>query len=170
MAEPVGEPALRPRPPGVIGYAPGAYDMFHVGHLNILRRARLACDYLIAGVVSDEVALQQKGRLPVVGEQSRLTIVAAIGFVDEVYLELTTDKLVTWESVRFDVVFKGDDWRGSEKWTRLEREFGTRGVAVAYVPYTEQVSSSHLRRVVSDEQFARGRVRNHPSPPPLGAQ
>jgi glycerol-3-phosphate cytidylyltransferase len=143
----------------VVGYVPGAYDMFHVGHLNILRRASLACDWLIAGVVSDEVAEIQKGHPPRVGEQSRVLIVSAIKFVDEVHLELTTDKLATWEEVRFDIVFKGDDWLGSEKWTRLEKEFATRGVRVAYLPYTEHVSSSHLRRIVTEDQMSRGHVR-----------
>jgi glycerol-3-phosphate cytidylyltransferase len=145
----------RTRPEGVVvGYAPGAYDLFHVGHLNLLRRARLACDWLVAGVVSDEVALAQKGRSPVVDENARALIVGSMAFVDEVFVERTTDKLVTWDSVRFDVVFKGADWRGSEKWTRLEEEFAQRGVRVAYLPYTEHVSSSHLRRVMTAQQLA----------------
>ncbi len=132
---------------GVVGYAPGAYDLFHVGHLNLLRRARLSCDYLIAGVVSDDVALEQKGRLPVVPEDERLAVVAAMDFVDEAVLELTTDKLLTWRAVRFEVVFKGDDWRGSAKWTSLEAAFAQVGVRVLYLPYTEHTSTTKLRAV-----------------------
>lgn len=140
-------PAATPPPTGLVGYAPGAYDLFHVGHLNLLRRARLSCDYLIAGVVSDEVALRQKGRWPVVPEEERLAVVEAMDFVDEVVMERTTDKLVTWQSVRFDVVFKGDDWRGSEKWTALGRAFAEVGVRVAYLPYTEHTSTTKQRSV-----------------------
>ena len=144
----------RPRS-GAVGYAPGAFDMFHMGHLNMLRRARLACDYLIAEVVSDEVAERQKGRRPVVPERARIMIVQAIRFVDEVHLETTTDELATWEMVRFDVVFKGDDWRGSSKWTHLEDRFQQLGVDVQYVPYTDHVSSSHLRRAAPPHALAR---------------
>jgi glycerol-3-phosphate cytidylyltransferase len=128
-----------------VGYAPGAYDLFHIGHLNLLRRARLHCDVLIAGVVSDEVALQQKGRRPVVPEQERLEIVASMQPVDRAVLETQTDKLVSWQRTPFDVVFKGDDWRGSPTWTRLEERFAAVGVEVVYLPYTEHVSTTLLR-------------------------
>jgi glycerol-3-phosphate cytidylyltransferase len=129
----------------VTGYVPGVFDMFHIGHLNILRRARIHCDHLVAGVVSDEVALAQKGRPPVIGERERLEIVAAMRVVDTVHLETTTDKLATWTEVGFDVVFKGDDWKGTPKWTYLEREFAARGVRVVYLPYTPVTSSSERR-------------------------
>ncbi len=147
-AEVVWSPGPVPRT-GLVGYAPGVYDLFHVGHLNLLRRARLQCDHLVAGVVSDRVALQQKGRWPVVPEQERLAVVAAMDVVDEAVMELTTDKLLTWSAVRFDVVFKGDDWRGSPKWTALEQAFGERGVRVEYLPYTEHVSTTLLRAATS---------------------
>jgi glycerol-3-phosphate cytidylyltransferase len=131
--------------PELVGYVPGVFDLFHVGHLNMLRRARLECDVLVAGVVSDSVALAQKGRLPVVPESERLEIVESLDVVDGVHLETTTDKLATWEQVRFDIVFKGTDWEGSEKWTALARDFATRGVLVAYLPYTAHVSTTKLR-------------------------
>lgn len=137
----------RPVRHGVVGYVPGAFDLFHVGHLNILRRAGLVCDHLVAGVVSDDVALQQKGRRPVVPQEERLDIVRSLRCVDEAVMEWTTDKLATWERVGFDVLFKGDDWRGSEKWTRLEREFAERGVRVVYLPYTGYTSTTRLREL-----------------------
>ncbi len=149
---PVDDPArARASGAGVVGYAPGAFDMFHVGHLNLLRRARLHCDYLIAGVVSDEVALRQKGRWPVVPQEERLAIVESMRFVDETYMEHTTDKLVTWQHVRFDIIFKGDDWRGSEKWNALERAFEEVGVRVAYLPYTTHTSTTRLRKLTRAE-------------------
>lgn len=138
--------------PGVRGYAPGVYDMFHIGHLNILRRARLNCDYLIAGVVDDSVALAMKGRPPVVPEDERLAIVASMGVVDGVFLETTPDKLVTWRSVKFDVIFKGDDWRDTEKGRRLEAMFAGVGVGVVYLPYTEHTSTTRLRTIVANRQ------------------
>ncbi len=132
-----------------IGYAPGAYDLFHVGHLNILRHAKSNCDFLIAGVVSDEMCLQAKGRLPVIPLAERLEIVSHISYVDDVFTETVPDKLETWQTVRFDVLFKGDDWRGTAKGIKLERDFAAVGVEIVYFPYTMHTSSSMLRRVLA---------------------
>ena len=120
----------------VVGYAPGAYDMFHVGHLNILRRARAGCDHLIAGVVTDDVLEQAKGKRPVVPLEERLAIVGAVSFVDEAVVDLSSDKLVMWELLHFDVLFKGDDWLGTPKGERLEAAMASVGARVAYFPYT----------------------------------
>ena len=134
---------------GVVGYAPGAYDLFHVGHLNILRHASEHCDVLIAGVVSDEMLLLTKGRAPVVPLAERMEIVRSLRFVDEVHAEVVPDKIDTWREVRFDVIFKGDDWRGTPKGEQLERDFATVGVEVVYFPYTVQTSSTRLRRALA---------------------
>lgn len=123
--------------------------MFHVGHLNILRHAKSQCDYLIAGVVSDEMCELTKGRPPIVPESERLEIVRHISYVDEAICEVVPDKLETWQSVRFDVIFKGDDWRGTPKGRRLERDFAEVGVEVVYFPYTMHTSSSMLRRALA---------------------
>jgi len=131
---------------GIVGYVPGVFDMFHIGHLNLIRRARLECDYLIAGVVSDPVAAEQKGRHPVIPEDERIEVVSSIRFVDEVHMEQTTDKLRTWEIVRFDVVFKGDDWKGSPKWVELESQFAAVNVRVVFLPYTPHLSTSERRQ------------------------
>jgi glycerol-3-phosphate cytidylyltransferase len=133
----------------VIGYAPGAYDLFHVGHLNILKHAAAHCDRLIAGVVSDEMLLQTKGRLPVIPLAERMEIVRSLRFVDDVHAEVVPDKIDTWRSVRFDVIFKGDDWRGTAKGEKLERDFAAVGVEVRYFPYTMHTSSSILRKALS---------------------
>jgi glycerol-3-phosphate cytidylyltransferase len=141
-----------------IGYAPGAYDLFHVGHLNILRHAKSRCDYLIAGVVSDEMCELAKGRPPIVPLAERLEIVSHISFVDKAVAEVVPDKLETWESIKFDVLFKGDDWRGTPKGDKLERDFASVGVEIVYFPYTIHTSSSQLRRVLAifdDEQRKR---------------
>ena len=117
-----------------VGYVPGAFDMFHIGHLNILRRARERCDYLIAGVVTDEVALRAKNRLPAVPHDERLEIVRSISFVDEAVTDWSTDKVEMWRQLRFDVLFKGDDWKGTPKGDRLEASLAAVGVQVVYLP------------------------------------
>lgn len=132
-----------------VGYAAGAFDLFHIGHLNILKHAKSQCDYLIAGVVSDEMLRQVKGVDPVIPLAERLEIVRNIGFVDEAVAETVPDKLDTWRELQFDVFFKGDDWRGTEKGLRLEREFAAVGVEVVYFPYTMTTSSTTLRRALA---------------------
>ena len=144
-------PAGGPRTPSDhprVGYAAGAFDLFHVGHLNLLRHARQHCDHLVAGVVSDEMLALTKGITPVVSLAERLEIVSHIDVVDAVHAETVPDKLDVWRELRFDVFFKGDDWRGTEKGLRLEREFAAVGVEVVYFPYTVSTSSTALRRAL----------------------
>lgn len=131
-----------------VGYAGGAFDLFHVGHLNILKHARSQCDYLIAGVVSDELLELSKGRPPIVPLAERLEIVRHISFVDEAVAETRLDKLDTWRAVGFDIYFKGDDWKGTERGLHLEREFAAVGVELVYFPYTMSTSSTSLRRAL----------------------
>jgi glycerol-3-phosphate cytidylyltransferase len=132
----------------VVGYVPGAWDMFHIGHLNILRRAREHCDHLIAGVVLDEVLEVAKGRLPVVPHAERMEIVGAMDCVDEVVTDSSSDKFVMWQQIGFDVLFKGDDWKGTPKGDRLESSLGAVGVQVVYFPYTVHTSSTMLRQLI----------------------
>ncbi len=134
-----------------VGYAPGIYDLFHIGHLNLLRNASEACDHLIAGVVTDDLAQRGKGIVPVVPHAERLEIVSSIRFVDEAVSEDLPHKLEMWERLRFDVIVKGDDWRNTDRGDKLESDFAAVGVEVAYVPYTVQTSSTILRRVLQRE-------------------
>jgi glycerol-3-phosphate cytidylyltransferase len=145
--------------PEVVGYAPGVYDLFHVGHLNVLRQARARCDRLVAGVVSDEMALLAKGRPPVVPLLERVEIVRSVRYVDDVHVETVPDKLVAWRQVGFDVLFKGDDWRGTPKGEKLERDFAAVGVRVVYFPYTKRTSSTQLRAAL--EALTADSSRNH---------
>jgi glycerol-3-phosphate cytidylyltransferase len=131
-----------------VGYVPGVFDMFHVGHLNILRNARLACDFLIAGVVSDERSRSVKGKAPVVPLAERLEIVRSIRYVDETVVEDVPEKLEMWRQLHFDVIIKGDDWRGTAKGDKLESDFAAVGVEVVYLPYTLQTSSTLLRQAL----------------------
>ncbi|MFC8943372.1 adenylyltransferase/cytidyltransferase family protein [Streptomyces griseoincarnatus] len=132
----------------VVGYAPGAWDLFHVGHLNVLRHARSSCDYLVAGVVDDEMLELAKGRRPVIPVVERAEIVRHVVYVDEVFVETQPDKVETWRRRPFDVFFKGDDWKGTAKGRDLERRFADVGVEVVYFPYTVHTSSTVLRRAL----------------------
>ncbi len=140
-----------------IGYAPGAYDLFHIGHLNLLRRAKEHCEFLIAGVVGDEVLIKHKGVTPVIPLAERLEIVRDIRFVDAVHAAMTNDKVEIWNDLRFNVLFKGEDWRGTEKGDKLERDFGALGVEVVYFPYTLSTSSRALRKTLANIDVLAGR-------------
>ncbi len=133
----------------IVGYAPGIYDLFHVGHLNILRRAKQHCDVLVAGVLSDEMCLRAKGQRPVIPAVERVEIVQHVDFVDRVHEEVVPGKLDTWQVVRFDRIFKGDDWRGTAKGRRLEADMSSVGVEVVYFPYTVTTSSTKLRHALA---------------------
>jgi glycerol-3-phosphate cytidylyltransferase len=133
----------------VIGYAPGAYDLFHIGHLNILTRAAEQCDKLIAGVVTDDVVLRAKGKAPVIPLAERLAIVSSVRYVDEAVPDPYVDKFQMWPNLHYDVLFKGDDWRGTEKGEALEARLAEVGARVVYFPYTLHTSSTLLRKMIS---------------------
>lgn len=132
-----------------IGYAAGAFDLFHVGHLNLLRHAKQHCDVLIAGVVSDEMLREVKGIEPVIPTNERAEIVRNLRFVDQVFIETTPSKIDAWRDVHFTHFFKGDDWRGTPKGLLLEEQFAAVGVEIQYLPYTMHTSSTVLRRALA---------------------
>lgn len=132
----------------IIGYTTGVYDLFHIGHLNILKKARENCDYLIVGVTTDDEVLRVKKRTPIIPFEERIEIVGALNFVDQAVPEHSVDKLIAWEDYKYDVIFKGDDWKGSPKWLQYEKDFAKRNVDVIYFPYTKGTSSTHLRKVL----------------------
>lgn len=146
IADPFAAGAQR-RP--VVGYVPGGFDMFHIGHLNVLTLAREHCDILRVGVASDESLLAQKGRTPVMPFAERIAIAAAIGIVDEAVEDVSPDKRIAWERNPFDVLVKGSDWKGTPKGERLEREMGEVGARIVYVQYTTRTSSTMLRAAIS---------------------
>lgn len=142
---------------GVVGYVPGVWDLFHVGHLNILRRARAGCERLVVGTVTDEVVAATKGRAPVVPLVERMEIVAGLAIVDEVVADgCTADKLPMWERLRFDVLFKGDDWRGTPRGAVLEASMAAVGARVEYFPYTPGTSSTLLRAMLTASEQSPG--------------
>lgn len=129
----------------IIGYTTGVFDMFHIGHLNILKRAKEHCDYLIVGVTTDELCESYKNKLPIIPFEERKAIIEAIKYVDEVVPQTTRDKFHAWENLQFDVMFVGDDWKGSALFKQTEDLFNSVGCKIVYFPYTQGTNSSILR-------------------------
>lgn len=129
----------------VIGYTAGVFDMFHIGHLNILKRAKEQCDYLIVGVTTDQLCLERKKKLPVIRENDRIEIVRAIRYVDEAVFQEDMNKRRAVEKFHVSKVFVGSDWKGTPSWERYEMEFAELGCRVVYLDYTQGISSTQLR-------------------------
>lgn len=136
----------------IIGYTTGVFDMFHIGHLNILKRAKEQCDYLIVGVSTDEVVEEYKKKTPIIKFEERISIVEAIKYVDEVVPQTTMDKMEAWKQLKFDVMFHGSDWKGSEMYNHIIEKFNNVGVKVIFLPHTEGVSSTLLTEVLYDKK------------------
>lgn len=130
-----------------IGYTTGVFDMFHIGHLNILLHAKEQCDYLIVGVSTDELVKQEKHKTPIIPFENRCAIVKAIRYVDEVVPQINKDKLGAYLKLgkRFHKMFVGSDWQGSPQWRLYEQEFKPYGVEIVYLPHTDGISSTMLR-------------------------
>lgn len=131
-----------------IGYTSGVFDLFHIGHLNLLRRAKEQCDHLIVGVTTDEIVQIRKNKTPVIPFDERVEIVNSIKYVDEVVPQDNMDKLGAWEKLGFNVVFVGDDWKGTASWIKYEEDFNSVGVSVVYFPYTGGTSSTILTETI----------------------
>lgn len=132
----------------IIGYTTGVFDMFHIGHLNILKQAKENCDYLIVGVTIDEFVEKYKGTRPIIPFEQRKQIVEAIKYVDRVVPQIDHDKLKVHHEYKFQKMFVGDDWKGTSKWDEFERQFSSVGVQIVYLERTKGVSSSQLRKIV----------------------
>lgn len=133
----------------IIGYTTGVYDMFHIGHLNILRRAKEQCDYLIVGVSTDELVQHDKNKTPIISFKERCAIVEAIKYVDKVVPQFDKDKFAAWEKYKFNKMFVGSDWKGSDAWKRYEKQFTPIGVDIIYLDHTDGISSTLLRGKIS---------------------
>ena len=125
----------------VIGYTTGVYDLFHVGHVRLLNKAKTLCDELIVGVSSDEL-VSYKNKKAVINQYERIEIVSNIKAVDSVVIQKDMDKFKMWEKLKFDIMFVGDDWKGTKKWNDFENIFKKVGVKIVYFPYTQGTSST----------------------------
>ncbi|MBS4179144.1 adenylyltransferase/cytidyltransferase family protein [Lederbergia citrea] len=132
--------------PYKIGYTTGVFDLFHVGHLNILKKAKEQCEYLIVGVSTDELVQEYKNKLPVIPYYERIEIVEGIKYVDKVVPQMNRDKFSAWNNFQFNVMFVGDDWKGNPLFNEVEKKFNHVGVDIVYFPYTKGVSSTELKQ------------------------
>lgn len=134
----------------IIGFTAGVFDMFHIGHLNLINNARARCDYLIVGVNSDELVQKYKRKTAVVPFDERVQIISSIKGVDETLRIDTLDKLDAWNRRPFDLLFIGNDWKGSDRWTETEKIMAEHNVRVIYLPYTQGTTSTLLREKLSE--------------------
>lgn len=137
-----------------IGYTTGVFDLFHIGHLNILKRAKQRCKYLIVGVSTDEVVMQYKNAFPLIPFKERIEIVKSIKYVDRVVAQPTMDKMDAWQHLRFDVMFHGDDWQGSPLYRRYEEEFARVNVDLVFLPYTNGTSSTRIKDIITHKMLS----------------
>lgn len=128
-----------------IGYTTGAFDLFHVGHLRILQRAKEQCDYLYVGVSTDELILDYKGSKPFVPFEERMEILKAIKYVDEVIPQENMDKYEMWKKISYNVLFHGSDWKGSSMYNEIEKKLNEKGVDVIYFEHTDGISSTMIK-------------------------
>lgn len=134
-----------------IGYTTGVFDLFHIGHLNILKNAKEQCEYLIVGVSTDEVVEKYKHKIPIIPYEERKKIVEAIKYVDEVVPQTSIDKIEALEKLKFNVMFHGDDWKGSELYKKIEQEFNKKGVEIVFLPHTSGISSTELVKKIEEK-------------------
>ena len=128
----------------IIGYTTGVFDLFHIGHLNILKRAKEKCDYLIVGVSTDELVQTYKNKKPIISFENRVQIVESIKYVDKVIPQTSLDKTLAWNDLKYDILFHGDDWKGSELYIEMEQKLQNLGVELVFLPHTEGVSSTMI--------------------------
>lgn len=134
-----------------IGYTTGVFDMFHIGHLNIIRRAKEQCEHLIVGVSTDELVMSYKHHAPIIPFEERIEIVRACRYVDEAVPQATMDKLDAWETLRFNAMFHGDEWKGTDLYNYYVTEFAKVGVDVVFLPHTQGICSSDLAKKLNEK-------------------
>lgn len=133
-----------------IGYTTGVFDMFHIGHLNIIKRAKEQCDFLIVGVSTDENVMNYKHKKPVIPYDQRKSIVEAIRYVDQVVPQENMDKFAAWQRLNFDALFHGSDWQGSKMYDELEKQLASVGCDIVFLPHTDGISSTILKPEVKN--------------------
>ena len=134
----------------IIGYTTGVFDLFHIGHLNLLKNAKGMCDKLIVGVTTDELMLEYKKKKAVIPFEERIEIIRSIKYVDAAIAQENMNKFEAWKKLKFDLMFVGDDWYQTEKWEKFEEEFKEVGVRIIYFPYTKGTSSTLINNVLND--------------------
>ena len=134
-----------------VGYIVGAFDLFHVGHVNILRNAKSMCDYLIVGLSTDEWVKNYKNQTVIIPFGQRKEMLMSCKFVDSVVSQEDFDDFKMWEKLNFDIIFVGDDWKESERFKELEKKFKAVNVKIVYFPYTKDVSTTTIKEKIKKE-------------------
>jgi len=142
-----------------IGYTTGVFDMFHVGHLHLLKKAKNHCNYLIVGVSSDELVEQYKKKKPIIPFEHRLEIISSLSIVDEVVVQTHRDKVKQYHDIGFDVMFVGDDWQGDALFKSVEVELKKFGATIEYFEYTKNVSSTKFTSILQEIYDIESKVR-----------
>lgn len=132
----------------IIGFTSGVFDLFHVGHVNMLRNASSQCDKLIVGVSTDELVASYKDKSPIIPFAERVEVVRSVRYVDTVVPQESMDKFVLWEKLKYEVMFVGDDWFAGKKWKELDQKFKKVGVKIVYFPYTKGTSSTLINKIL----------------------
>ena len=132
----------------IIGYTCGVYDLFHIGHVNMLKNSKALCDKLIVGISEDEIVIDKKGKHPVIPFLERIQVVESCKYVDLVISQRDRDKFEAWKKIKFNVLFVGDDWYNDENWKKYERKLKKEGVKVVYFPYTKGTSSTLINKTL----------------------
>ena len=127
----------------VIGYTSGVFDLFHIGHLNLLKNAKAMCDKLIVGVTVDNL-VEYKGKSPMIPFEDRIEIVRSVRYVDVTVPQEDMDKLSMCKKLKANIMFVGDDWYDTPKWNEYEEELSTAGIQIVYFPYTKGVSTTQI--------------------------
>lgn len=130
------------------GFTAGVFDLFHIGHLNVLRNAKSMCDHLIVGVSTDELVYEYKRKMPIIPLLERIEILRHVTYVDTAIVQEDMDKMKMWRRLKFDVMFVGDDWIDTPKWEEYEKNFNKIGVKIVYFPYYQGTSSTKINKIL----------------------
>ena len=133
----------------IIGYTTGVFDLFHVGHVRILKKSKSLCDKLIVGVSSDNLVKKYKNKYPVISQKERMEVVKSNKYVNYVVSQNTLDKFISWKKLKYDIMFVGDDWYDTKKWQELDKKFKKVGVRIVYLPYTKGTSSTKINNILN---------------------
>ncbi len=129
----------------IIGYTTGVFDLFHIGHLNIIQRSKALCDFLIVGISTDELVFKEKKHYPIISFSDRCSIVQSIKYVDKIVPQVNKNKLEAWQKLKFNKMFVGSDWKGTDAWKQYEIDFKDKHVDIIYLDHTDGISSSILK-------------------------
>ncbi len=132
----------------IIGYTSGVFDLFHVGHVRILKKAKSLCDKLIVGVSTDDLVRKYKKKKPIISQKERIEVVKSNKYVDYVISQNSLNKFHNWKKLKYDIMFVGDDWYATKKWKELDKEFKKLGVKIIYLPYTKGTSSTKINQIL----------------------